>query len=567
MTKKKKLIYISIAAAIIVIAALAIIFMPKTAPQTVTEMLSTAQKYLVEMEYERAIAEFNKVIELDPMNADAYLGLAEAYEKSGDIDKAIETLKNGFELTGDERLQARLAVLTADTPVETQTSAEDEGFSAGDTEPMAYYSDGKLRSERIYTDDSGAYDDVYYYWQGFVMLRESYGNDGMLEKAKFTLPFYGINFNAVQGEFEGKPEKADGGYYISTGNAPEKLFIADSKDHFEMSYLSYKNIYTVDEMGNIGERSEGNASYFDFNNFDFTYNIDGTINGYHGSADVVSLKSDGSFSWTDGNFESEIIYQQPYNGMKSEKNIYSDGKCTFYHYSKSGRMMYHSESYADGDTYVAKNYDGSGNVVFEHISEYEYTDEGRHSSGKFNRHSPNDDFYALDEWNTYDEEGNLISKQYNENGTLTCMYIYRIDGSYLYESYDDSGNLTYINEIDSNGNGKYTDYNSSGEIISVSYSHYNSDGVKVTEYYDQNNRLYSVNEIDQYSGKSKSTYYDENGNISGYGNDFYNDEGIHIYEEYWNGKLSYRSESDDFNNTHKNIRYDENGNITDITED
>ena len=108
MTKKRKIIYITIASAIIVIAALAIIFMPKSAPQTVTEMLSTAQKYLVEMEYERAIAEFNKVIELDPMNADAYLGLAEAYEKNGQHDKAVETLEKGFEVTSDERLKTLL---------------------------------------------------------------------------------------------------------------------------------------------------------------------------------------------------------------------------------------------------------------------------------------------------------------------------------------------------------------------------------------------------------------------------------------------------------------------------
>ena len=130
MTKKRKIIYITIAAAIVIIAALAIIFMPKTAPQTVTEMLSTAQKYLVEMDYERAIAEFNKVIELDPMNADAYLGLAEAYEKSGDIDKALETLEKGFELTGDERLQAKLALLNGENTdnaevSETETSIDE----------------------------------------------------------------------------------------------------------------------------------------------------------------------------------------------------------------------------------------------------------------------------------------------------------------------------------------------------------------------------------------------------------------------------------------------------------
>ena len=135
MTKKRKIIYITIAAAIVIIAALAIIFMPKTAPQTVTEMLSMAQKYLVEMDYERAIAEFNKVIELDPMNADAYLGLAEAYEKSGDIDKAVETLEKGFELTGDERIEAALAALRSENEETSETEAAVEETETEET-PM-----------------------------------------------------------------------------------------------------------------------------------------------------------------------------------------------------------------------------------------------------------------------------------------------------------------------------------------------------------------------------------------------------------------------------------------------
>ncbi len=122
MSKKKRIIYVAIASAIIVIAALAMIFMPKTALQTVTEMLSTAQKYLVEMEYERAIAEFNKVIELDPMNADAYLGLAEAYEKSGQHDMAVKTLEKGYEVTGDERIRAALeALMNSEDADETET--------------------------------------------------------------------------------------------------------------------------------------------------------------------------------------------------------------------------------------------------------------------------------------------------------------------------------------------------------------------------------------------------------------------------------------------------------------
>ena len=104
---KKRIIIICTALIIVLCAAAAILLMPHESSVSVTEMLSTAQKYLVEMDYKRAIAEFNKVIELDPMNAEAYLGLAEAYEKNGQHDMAVETLEKGYEATGDERIVAR----------------------------------------------------------------------------------------------------------------------------------------------------------------------------------------------------------------------------------------------------------------------------------------------------------------------------------------------------------------------------------------------------------------------------------------------------------------------------
>lgn len=42
------------------------------------------------------------------MNVDAYIGLAQAYQGKGDIDKAIETLEKGIEKTGDQRLKDML---------------------------------------------------------------------------------------------------------------------------------------------------------------------------------------------------------------------------------------------------------------------------------------------------------------------------------------------------------------------------------------------------------------------------------------------------------------------------
>ena len=564
MTKKRKIAYISIAAAIIVIAALAMIFMPKTAPQTVTEMLSTAQKYLVEMEYERAIAEFNKVIELDPMNADAYLGLAEAYEKSGDIDKAIETLEKGFELTGDERLQARLALLTSGSAEETQTSAETEkSFSAGDTEPMKYYSDGTLRSERIYTNDSGAYDDVYYYYQGFEMLRESYGSGGTLENAKVTLPFYGCDGVSGYGisEYEGKTEKTDGGYTISSENYHGNIFVPDSKNSFELlDSASSVSVYAVDDNGNIRQQDKNStANSINHNVF---FNTDGTINGYVQELQA-SQELSGSYSWTDGNFGSEINFEGLFFSISSVKNIYEDGKLTEYGYSKSGRLIEHHEYYADGDAYIFKTYDSRGNVVSEYTVSLSV--EGSYDVVKYEV-SFDDKIYTIN--GVYDEEdGNEVIKRYNERGMLVQMSIFKTDGSSYYESYDNDGSLIYKNETDKEGNSKSIEYDALGEIIYTDRWHCNADGIIISEYYNDNNNLSSRNEFDFLTGDQKNTSYDENGNITGYTISYYNDDGIQICEYYLDGRLTSRSEFDDFNNTQKTISYDENGNIIDITED
>ncbi len=66
--------------------------------------LDLGQKYLEEQNYEQAIVAFDKAIGIDPMRVDAYLGLAEAYEKMGDYDMALETLQKGYDRTGDERI-------------------------------------------------------------------------------------------------------------------------------------------------------------------------------------------------------------------------------------------------------------------------------------------------------------------------------------------------------------------------------------------------------------------------------------------------------------------------------
>ncbi len=61
-----------------------------------------------EMNYEQAIVEFQKILEIEPKNVDAYIGLAEAYVGLGYTDKAIETLEKGYENTDNERIENKI---------------------------------------------------------------------------------------------------------------------------------------------------------------------------------------------------------------------------------------------------------------------------------------------------------------------------------------------------------------------------------------------------------------------------------------------------------------------------
>lgn len=58
--------------------------------------LDLGQKYLDEMNYEQALAEFDKALEIDPRCADAYIGMALTYESMGNDPAALMTLEEGY---------------------------------------------------------------------------------------------------------------------------------------------------------------------------------------------------------------------------------------------------------------------------------------------------------------------------------------------------------------------------------------------------------------------------------------------------------------------------------------
>ncbi|MCI8800123.1 MAG: tetratricopeptide repeat protein [Lachnospiraceae bacterium] len=113
---KKKTIAVVLAAAIVVSAAGVGIaaYRLRGGPAQAIKMtdLSLGEKYLAELDYEKATATLENVITVEPNNTEAYLALAQAYQYMGDLDAAKETLESGYGNTGSELIDRALLAWT-----------------------------------------------------------------------------------------------------------------------------------------------------------------------------------------------------------------------------------------------------------------------------------------------------------------------------------------------------------------------------------------------------------------------------------------------------------------------
>ena len=75
--------------------------------------MSLAERYLDELDYEKAIAAYKAAIEIDPNNPEAYKALAELYLAMDDSFSAQNTVQAGINASGDAGLSAMLTEITA----------------------------------------------------------------------------------------------------------------------------------------------------------------------------------------------------------------------------------------------------------------------------------------------------------------------------------------------------------------------------------------------------------------------------------------------------------------------
>ncbi len=108
MRNKKWIVIITAIISVLVIAiAITSVFLLSPSAQY-TRSIKEAENLVEEGDYENAILAYQEAIEKDPDNVEAYLGLANVYEKSGEISLAIQTLETGYKKTKSAQIKVLL---------------------------------------------------------------------------------------------------------------------------------------------------------------------------------------------------------------------------------------------------------------------------------------------------------------------------------------------------------------------------------------------------------------------------------------------------------------------------
>lgn len=115
--------------------------------------LNLGHKFLLSQDYDNAIRAFSKAIEIDGMNADAYIGRGDAYKAKGDYVSAWADYEKAQELSGDTDILGRKIGQTNLTIV----SEDGDGIDGA-----AIKLNGNTHSYELVTDSSGSVSEILF---------------------------------------------------------------------------------------------------------------------------------------------------------------------------------------------------------------------------------------------------------------------------------------------------------------------------------------------------------------------------------------------------------------------
>ena len=115
-------------------------------PLSAARLLDLGEKYLLDMDYEQALVQFLKVIEIEPMIPRGYTGAADAYIGLEQPDNAVAILRQGLRaIPGNVEIQTMLDGLTASESTSTPEQMPD--FATEETQEQTPTPEPELVSD------------------------------------------------------------------------------------------------------------------------------------------------------------------------------------------------------------------------------------------------------------------------------------------------------------------------------------------------------------------------------------------------------------------------------------
>ena len=328
MNKSMKIIVPIIVAVIAAFVAIVAITLPASVnEQDIVSMIETGQKYLSELNFSQAIAEFCKVIEIDPKNVDAYLGLANAYIGNDENDKAIEILEIGLAETGDIRLQNLLdSILNTDLNSNEDVTIETEISETTKNEVVTYSEDDLLE----YLKNKTGYDIVDYMYADMdhdgkneiVAALDEKENDTYIENEMNSIWFCSCDESEVKEIYRlGSDIKAVMyEFYKMTYDNYTHICFNYSTGAAETLYNKYSLVFALNEgridtvyNGDIISESDGDYYVFSYNPYAGDYGsyskimYDEIARVYVEDTDeVIANESDSDININDENWGKDI---------------------------------------------------------------------------------------------------------------------------------------------------------------------------------------------------------------------------------------------------------------------
>ena len=371
MSKRQKIeagifaaILASVIAVMVVVVAIVVVVMATVggSKNPYDRHMELAQRYLDDLQYEQAIAEYKAAIEIEPKNEEAYLALADIYVQQGDYEAALDILNQGLEQTESGELKVHAETVSKQYEAVQALQAE----QVRKEEQLAREAEEERENEEKEREEAERAKEIAYSQHMEAakqyIMEENYGQ--ALKEYDAALELYS--------------DRAD--VYL----AMAELYVM--MEDFETAWKVLKQGITKTN----DEKLENYLHEIRAGKTETLYTNDGqTIINYYGD---------------NGNIETKIIYDA--NGMVSsivefntngnmvKSTQYSDGEIELIReYNEDGKIVKKIQ-YLYGEIWLIREYNEAGRIVRE--IEYHYEE-------KFSE----EPMYTIID---YDENGNEVKR-------------------------------------------------------------------------------------------------------------------------------------------------------------